>query len=231
MGRNAFAHEAGIHQDGMLKNQETYEIMRPQDVGVPETHLVLGKHSGRHAFRDRLQTLGFTVDEVRLEHLFSQFKHLADRKKHVYDEDIEALVLGNDQQGPWYLDSLAIHTEIVDTEQSAKAELFMRYLNKPSRLFTGRGDGPINAIVNAMRQTLNEPLQLEDFQIKNVSIGSDAQGQAIVRAKIGDYRFQGTGLSTDIVEASAQALVNVINRHCQASNGQMRARHRALSAI
>ena len=100
VGANAFAHEAGIHQDGVLKHAETYEIMRPESVGVPENNLVLGKHSGRHAFSKRLETLGYTVDRETMEDLFSRFKSLADRKKSVYDEDIEALVLGAEQSGP-----------------------------------------------------------------------------------------------------------------------------------
>ena len=100
VGRNAFAHEAGIHQDGVLKNAETYEIMKPQTVGVPENTLVLGKHSGRHAFTNRLEILGFSIEKELMEQLFIKFKQLADRKKSVYDEDIEALVLGREQTGP-----------------------------------------------------------------------------------------------------------------------------------
>jgi 2-isopropylmalate synthase len=215
VGRNAFAHEAGIHQDGVLKNAETYEIMRPMDVGVPENSLVLGKHSGRHAFRDRLETLGFAVDKETLENLFVKFKQLADRKKSVYDEDIEALVLGTQQSGPWHLDAISIHTEVADTDQSAEASLKMRYNNQAPRIYSGRGDGPVNAIVNAIRQIMDEDLHLEEFQVSAVSSGSDAQGRAIVRATIGPSRYQGTGVSTDIVEASAQALVTIMNRHHQ----------------
>jgi 2-isopropylmalate synthase len=215
VGRNAFAHEAGIHQDGVLKHAETYEIMKPESVGVPENSLVLGKHSGRHAFSDRLQTLGFSVGREQLEDLFVKFKALADRKKSVYDEDIEALVLGTEQSGPWHLDAISIHTEVENTDQSAEASLKLRFDGQAPRIYTGRGDGPVNAIVNAIRAIINEELRMEEFQVSAVSGGSDAQGRATVRATIGPSRYQGTGVSTDIVEASAQAMVSIMNRHHQ----------------
>jgi 2-isopropylmalate synthase len=215
VGRNAFAHEAGIHQDGVLKHAETYEIMKPETVGVPENSLVLGKHSGRHAFSDRLQTLGFSVSKEQMEELFVRFKALADRKKSVYDEDIEALVLGTEQTGPWHLDAISIHTEVEDTDQSAEASLKLRFNGQAPRIYTGRGDGPVNAIVNAIRTIINEELHMEEFQVSAVSGGSDAQGRATVRATIGASRYQGTGVSTDIVEAAAQAMVSIMNRHHQ----------------
>jgi 2-isopropylmalate synthase len=215
VGRNAFAHEAGIHQDGVLKNAETYEIMKPEDVGVPENSLVLGKHSGRHAFRDRLETLGFSVDKEQLETLFTEFKALADRKKSVYDEDIEALVLGHDQTGPWHLDAISIHTEIDDSDQSAEASVKLRFDGQAPRIYSGRGDGPVNAIVNAIKQIMDDELHVEEFQVSAVSSGSDAQGRAMVKATVGASRYQGAGVSTDIVEASAKALVTIMNRHHQ----------------
>jgi 2-isopropylmalate synthase len=215
VGRNAFAHEAGIHQDGVLKHAETYEIMKPEDVGVPENSLVLGKHSGRHAFSNRLETLGFSVDKETMEDLFIRFKALADRKKSVYDEDIEALVLGTESSGPWHLDAISIHTEVEETGQSAEASLKLRFNGQAPRIYTGRGDGPVNAIVNAIRAILDHELHLEEFHVSAVSSGSDAQGRATVRATIGASRYKGSGVSTDIVEASAQAMVNVMNRHHQ----------------
>jgi 2-isopropylmalate synthase len=215
VGKNAFAHEAGIHQDGVLKHRETYEIMRPQDVGISENNLVLGKHSGRHAFRKRLESMGFDVDDVRSEKLFVQFKQLADRKKVVFDEDIEALVLGAQQSGPWHLDAISIHSEVTDDDQSAQASLKLRYEQQAPRVFSGQGDGPVNAIVNAIRQAVNEDILLEDMQITSVSTGSDAQGRVMIRARVADVPYQGTGLSTDIVEAAAQALVTIINRYHQ----------------
>jgi 2-isopropylmalate synthase len=204
--------------------------MKPQDVGVPENSLVLGKHSGRHAFSDRLQTLGFAVDKEKLEELFVQFKALADRKKSVYDEDIEALVLGTETSGPWHLDAISIHTEVEDTDQSAEASLKLRFNGQAPRIYTGKGDGPVNAIVNAIRTILDVELHMEEFQVSAVSSGSDAQGRATVRATIGAARYQGTGLSTDIVEASAKAMVNIMNRHHQHQGKDLNA-PRAAAAV
>jgi len=215
IGENAFAHESGIHQHGMLRHASTYEIMRPRDVGLSRTNLVLGKHSGRHAFSNRLQQLGFAVEKEKLEELFTQFKALADRKKSVYDEDIEALVLGTETSGPWHLDAISIHTEVEDTDQSAEASLKLRFNGQAPRIFTGVGDGPVNAIVNAIRNILEEELYMEEFQVSAVSGGSDAQGRATVRATIGPNRYKGTGVSTDIVEAAAHAMVSIMNRHHQ----------------
>jgi 2-isopropylmalate synthase len=225
VGRNAFAHEAGIHQDGILKHAETYEIMKPETVGVPENNLVLGKHSGRHAFSNRLEILGYTVDQETLNDLFVKFKALADRKKSVYDEDIEALVLGTEQSGPWHLDAISIHTEVVDTDQSAEASLKLRFNGQAPRIYTGRGDGPVNAIVNAIRAIIDEELHMERFQVSAVSRGSDAQGRATVRATIGPARYKGTGVSTDIVEAAAHAMVSIMNRHHQHQGRQPDAEH------
>jgi 2-isopropylmalate synthase len=147
--------------------------------------------------------------------LFVKFKALADRKKSVYDEDIEALVLGTEQTGPWHLDAISIHTEVVDDEQEAEASLKLRFNGQAPRIYTGRGDGPVNAIVNAIRGIIDQELHMEEFQVNAVSSGSDAQGRATVRATIGASRYQGTGVSTDIVEASAQAMVSIMNRHHQ----------------
>ncbi len=217
VGRNAFAHEAGIHQDGVLKNTATYEIMRPDSVGIPENKLVLGKHSGRHAFRKRLEDLGFPLEGEALESAFTRFKRLADLKKSVFDEDIEALVLGQQHDGPWQLDSVSIHTDITTESQLAQASLKLRYADHAPRIFSGQGDGPVNAIVNAMQHALGQPLKIDDFHVNSVSAGSDAQGRATVRARIGKETYKANGVSTDIVDASAKALLNIVNRHCQRS--------------
>jgi 2-isopropylmalate synthase len=230
VGRNAFAHEAGIHQDGVLKHAETYEIMKPETVGVPENNLVLGKHSGRHAFSNRLQTLGYSVDQETLNDLFVKFKALADRKKSVYDEDIEALVLGTEQSGPWHLDAISIHTEVDDNDQSAEASLKLRFDGQAPRIHSGRGDGPVNAIVNAIRTIIDEELHMERFEVSAVSRGSDAQGRATVRATVGACRYKGTGVSTDIVEAAAHAMVNIMNRHHQHQGRNPKAENERLKA-
>jgi 2-isopropylmalate synthase len=155
------------------------------------------------------------VDRETLEDLFARFKALADRKKSVYDEDIEALVLGSAQSGPWHLDAISIHTEVDDTDQSAEASLKLRFNGQAPRIYSGRGDGPVNAIVNAIRAILDEDLHMERFEVSAVSRGSDAQGRATVRATIGPSRYKGTGVSTDIVEAAAHAMVSIMNRHHQ----------------
>jgi 2-isopropylmalate synthase len=152
-----------------------------------------------------------------VEELFKSFKRLADRKKCVYDEDIEALVLGSQQVGPWRLDAISIHTDIEAEAQCAFASLKLSFLDQAPRIFSGRGDGPVNAIVNAMQEALGQALDLDSFQVNAVSAGSDAQGRATVRARIEGTAYQASGVSTDIVEASARALLGVVNRHCQRS--------------
>ncbi|MDX1556233.1 MAG: alpha-isopropylmalate synthase regulatory domain-containing protein, partial [Xanthomonadales bacterium] len=147
-------------------------------------------------------------------------KRLADLKKCVFDEDIEALVLGHQEGGPWTLDSVSIHTDIDADAQHAQASLKMRLRDHAPRIFSGQGDGPVNAIVNAMQHALGQPLQIEEFQVSSVSEGSDAQGRATVRARIGTETYKASGVSTDIVDAAAQALLHVINRHCQRSAQQ-----------
>jgi 2-isopropylmalate synthase len=176
---------------------------------------VLGKHSGRHAFSKRLEALGFSMDRETMEELFVRFKALADRKKSVYDEDIEALVLGSEQSGPWHLDAISIHTEVEDDDQSAEASLKLRFNGQAPRIYSGRGDGPVNAIVNAIRAIVDEELHMERFEVTAVTRGSDAQGRATVRATLGAARYKGVGVSTDIVEAAALAMVNIMNRHYQ----------------
>ncbi len=217
VGANAFAHESGIHQDGMLKHRQAYEIIDPTDVGISESQLVLGKHSGRHAFRQRLETLNIQPDDVGFEALFKAFKQLADQKKYVYDEDIEALWLGDNQDGPWRLWAINIETEagVESRNPRHKASATVRLLHHGAapRSFRGSGDGPVNAVFNALRQTVDENIELMDFVVKSISAGDDAQGQASIKASIGRNQYQSNSTSTDIVEASALALINVINRH------------------
>ncbi|MBT8142924.1 MAG: 2-isopropylmalate synthase [Gammaproteobacteria bacterium] len=215
VGRNAFAHEAGIHQHGMLKNRNTYEIMQPEDVGIEKTSLVLGKHSGRHAFRERLQSLGISFDENNLNDLFKQFKQLADRKKDITDEDLEFLVLGKQaQSGPWELFSLQVQTTVRHGQQNATAIVEVLHKGKPV-LATADGDGPVNAVINAMRKAMNTEIELFDYRIQNISIGDDAQGEVKVSLSIDGQQRNGSGASTDIVEATALAVINCINRECK----------------
>jgi 2-isopropylmalate synthase len=212
VGRNAFAHEAGIHQHGMLKNRNTYEIMQPEDVGIEKSSLVLGKHSGRHAFKERLQSLGLAYKDENLNDLFAQFKQLADRKKDITDEDIEVLVLGKQSQsGPWELYSLQVQSSVRHGQQNATAIVEVLHQGKPV-LATADGDGPVNAVINAMRKAMNTDIELFDYRIQNISIGDDAQGEVKVSLSIDGQQRNGSGASTDIVEATALAVINSINR-------------------
>ena len=218
VGRNAFAHEAGIHQHGMLKNRNTYEIMQPEDVGIEKTSLVLGKHSGRHAFKERLHSLNLTYKEENLNDLFAQFKKLADRKKDITDEDIEVLVLGKQSQsGPWELFSLQVQTTVRHGQQNATAIVEVLHKGNPV-MATADGDGPVNAVINALRKAMNTEIELFDYRIQNISIGDDAQGEVKVSLSIDGQQRNGSGASTDIVEATALAVINSINREYKRKN-------------
>jgi 2-isopropylmalate synthase len=217
VGRNAFAHEAGIHQDGMLKERSTYEIMRPEDVGVPHTDLVLGKHSGRHALRDRLNQLGYHPTEEQLDGVFQEFKVLADKKKEIYDSDIEALVEGHIRQVPdvWQLTSL--HT-MAGTGVIATATIRMRKAGNGEFQDAATGDGPIDAIFKAMERITGIDVRLNDYQVRSVSVGKDAQGEVTVEVLHEGRIYRGRGISTDILEASARAYLSAVNTIVGRSN-------------
>jgi 2-isopropylmalate synthase len=218
VGDNAFAHEAGIHQHGMLAHQETYEIMRPEDVGMGRSRLVLGKHSGRHAFRERIASLGLELDETDLDRAFIAFKQLADRKKQVYDEDIEALVLRSDaaEGGEWRVASLAIRA---GGQGPASAEVEMVNADGRSEHAEATGDGPVAAAFRAIDTVTGLACELKSFDIRNVTFGGDAQGEAVVTVGHAGRVYQGKGFDTDIIVASAQAYVQAINRICAAAPG------------
>jgi len=213
VGENAFAHEAGIHQHGMLSHQSTYEIMRPEDVGMGGSRLVLGKHSGRHAFRDRVCALGLDLDEAELDRAFIAFKQLADRKKEVFDADIEALVLRADaaQSGPWRLVGMQIRSG-KGTTPAAMVELL--HNDGTVRHESADGDGPVAAAFRAIERATGVSARLENFDIRNVTVGGDAQGEAVVTVEKDGRVYQGKGFDTDIVEASALAFLQAINRIC-----------------
>jgi 2-isopropylmalate synthase len=221
VGDNAFAHESGIHQHGMLKNRETYEIMRPEDVGVEKTQLVLGKHSGKHALRDRLQLLGYALDEPQLEELFPRFKALADKKKEVFDSDLDALVLGQDPAtlGPWTLEQL--HTA---SHSGGGASAAVRLRHEDGRVVGETqallGDGPVHAMLRALERACGVTLDIVDFQIRSLSYGADAQGRATLTVKYAGRELIGRGVSTDIVEAAALAALEVVNRIERINLGQ-----------
>jgi 2-isopropylmalate synthase len=211
VGENAFAHEAGIHQDGVLKFRETYEIMDPASVGIPKTSLVLGKHSGRHAFRDRVSFLGYRLNDPQLEAAFVKFKALADKKKEVFDEDIEALV--DDQlelaTGMWELIGLQV-TAGGNTVPTATVTL--RNSEGQTLQDASVGDGPVDAIYSAIARLTGVKVALTDYRIRSVTKGKEALGEAHVELEHTGRKIRGRGLSTDILEASALAYLAAINR-------------------
>jgi len=211
VGENAFAHEAGIHQHGMLQHASTYEIMRPEDVGLSKSNLVLGKHSGRHAFRDRLVELGFELDEFETNRAFQEFKKLADKKKDVYDGDLESIVMnaGGATSGPWTLKSLEVQTH---TDQPATSAVTLIGEDGKEVAESARGDGPIAAAVQALAQATGVHLTLRNFELHSASIGEDAQGEVTVTVEHDGQSFRGHGASVDIVEAGCRACLEVTNR-------------------
>jgi 2-isopropylmalate synthase len=213
VGENAFAHESGIHQHGMLKHRETYEIMKPEDVGVPRSQLVLGKHSGRAALTDRLRELGFKLEEAETNRVFAAFKTLADKKKEVFDADLEALALGQstDAVGPWTLSGMQMLSSS-GREAAPSASVRLSHEDGRSVQEAAVGDGPVHAIFAAIERATGARVTLKSFQIRSITIGEDAQGEARVDVISGDREYRGRAVSTDILEASALALLEVINR-------------------
>ena len=210
VGENAFAHESGIHQHGMLKHASTYEIMRPQDVGLSRSALVLGKHSGRHALRERIKELGFDIDEAEFARVFEEFKALADKKKELFDGDIEALVLkaeGQDQ-GPWSLESLRTASGL----QNATATVSLRHQDGRCIERSASGDGPVDAAFKAIEEITGINPSLQKFELRSLSEGEDAQGEAIVYVNFQDRSYRGSSATTDIVESATRAFLEVINR-------------------
>jgi 2-isopropylmalate synthase len=211
VGANAFSHESGIHQDGMMKNRMTYEIMTPESVGVPSTQLILGKHSGRAALGKRMKDLGHSVEGKQLDDFFEKFKVLADKKKYVFDEDLLTLIEEADENAKeiYRLDYLQTSsgTGIVPT---ATVKLFY---NGQEIQETASGDGPVDAVYKAIDKITKLKVRLLDYKLSAVSGGKDAQGEVTVQLEVTDgVTVRGKGASTDIIEASAKAYVAALNR-------------------
>jgi 2-isopropylmalate synthase len=209
VGKNAFAHESGIHQDGMLKNVETYEIMRPADVGVKESSLVLGKLSGRHAFKEKLAALGYELESEAFEDAFRRFKDLADKKKHVFDEDIAALVDDGMHDG----ETIAIKALRIETGigVAPKAELTLT-IDGEDRVAKAEGDGAVDAIFKAIHALYPHEANLQLFQINAVTEGTDAQATVSVRLEEGGRSVSARAADTDTLVAAARAYVHALNK-------------------
>jgi len=231
VGENAFAHSSGIHQDGILKKRETYEIMDPEEVGWGLTELPLTKHSGRAAVAARLKHLGFKMSDAEVQAIFARFKEIGDKKKFVYDDDLVALVEGQITEVPetWSLDYLSVTsgnkmvpTATVRLQKGAHAKAEAETLQD-----AGTGDGPVDAALKAIDRLTNTRGRLVDYSLRAVSQGKDAMGEVTVKVDFGDGELvTGKGASTDIVEASARAYLNAVNRFVSKSNGSTRKKSR-----
>ena len=210
VGRNAFAHESGIHQDGMLKHNQTYEIMTPESVGVGKTSLVMGKHSGRNAFRTKLKELGYELGDNQLEDAFNRFKALADRKKHVYDEDIEAIVDDGVAHMHDRMKVMAL-TVIAGTMGPQMATLTLA-IDGAQHTVQATGNGPVDATFNAIRMLVPHEAKLDLYQVHAVTEGTDAQAEVSVRLEEGGRLVTGRGADTDTMVASARAYVSALNK-------------------
>jgi 2-isopropylmalate synthase len=213
VGENAFAHEAGIHQHGMLASPETYEIMRPADVGMQPSQLVLGKHSGKHAVIDRAEQMGFELEDDEIDAIMKRFKALADVKKRVFDSDLEAIITGFETGtvGPWPLEGLSVESR-VNGETQPSACLTVSNEDGMTETHTGVGDGPVAAMVQALEMATKYEIEILSLAMRSISLGEDAQGEANIRARVDGVEFNGHGLSTDIVAACAGALLDIVNR-------------------
>jgi 2-isopropylmalate synthase len=210
VGDNAFAHEAGIHQHGVLAKRETYEIMTPESIGIPKNRMVLGKHSGRHAFEERLKDLGLAVNDETLEKVFAEFKELADKKKVVSDRDIEVLVMDSAVSVPetWKLDHWAVNT---GSALGASSTVRLRHRDGRAQKLVTLGDGPIDAIFLAINQIIGKTPELELYEIGAITGGSSSQGETMVKITLDGRHWNGRAVSTDIVESSIKAYLSAIN--------------------
>ncbi|MCF6305247.1 MAG: 2-isopropylmalate synthase, partial [Rhodobacteraceae bacterium] len=209
VGKNAFAHESGIHQDGMLKNSETFEIMRPEDIGLSETSLVMGKHSGRAALRSKLENLGFTIGDNQLKDVFVRFKELADRKKEIFDDDLVALMTGSSDPASDQLELVSLRV-VCGTTGPQTAALTLR-VGDTEKSVDVTGDGPVDATFNAIKTLFPHQARLNLYQVHAVTEGTDAQATVSVRMEENGKIVTGMSADTDTVVASARAYIEALN--------------------
>ncbi len=219
VGANAFAHESGIHQHGVLKNPLTYEIMSPETIGIYDNDLVLGKHSGKHALREKLESMGYELSDEELESVFARFKAMADKKKNITGSDLEALVLHRRNNiNP----TCRLVSHVVNAGDSIPNTSFVR-LKRDDQVMeeVAIGSGPLDAAFKAINRMLDMDVRLESFSLNAVTDGEDAIGEAVVKVSAGGGEsYTGTGLSTDILESSIRAYVNGINKIIEAGTGR-----------
>jgi 2-isopropylmalate synthase len=211
VGANAFAHESGIHQDGVLKNKLTYEIMDAQLIGLTDNQIVLGKHSGRNAFRTRLTELGFELSETELNKAFVRFKEVADKKKEISDWDLEAIVNDEIQQTPELFRVELVQIACGSNTQPT-ATVTLRTPNGEELTDAAIGTGPVDAVYKAINRVVNVPNELIEFSVQSVTAGIDAIGEVTIRLRHDSQVFSGHAANTDIIVASAHAYVNALNR-------------------
>lgn len=213
VGANAFAHEAGIHQHGVMANKETYEIMTPESVGIPKNAIVLGKHSGRHAFEERLHELGYTLDHEKLEKAFEKFKILADKKKVIKDRDLEGLIGAVPVSGE---ERYTLDRFVINSGNTITSTAVIR-VKKGDEMFerAAASDGPINASFHAIDKIIGKEIVLEDYSLRALTDGEDAQSEAIVKIRVDGSNevVTGRGVSVDVMEASIKAYINGINKY------------------
>jgi 2-isopropylmalate synthase len=224
VGRNAFAHESGIHQDGMLKNAQTYEIMTPESVGVSKTSLVMGKHSGRAAFRNKLEELGYSLSDNQFQDAFERFKELADRKKHVYDEDIEALVDQNIAMAHDRIKLVSLHI-VAGTRGPQRATMRLQVDDRVV-IEEQEGNGPVDATFNAIKALVPHEAVLELYQVHAVTEGTDAQAEVSVRLSADNRSVTSRAADPDTLVASAQAYLGALNK-LMSRGARLHAQHAA----
>lgn len=210
VGANAFAHESGIHQDGVLKEKRTYEIMTPESVGIPKSAIILGKLSGRHAFRERLRDLGYRLSEADFELAFNRFKQLADKKRKIYDEDIESIVVEEILRMPkrFKLDYL----NVVSGNLTVPTATVKMVVDGKVMQEAGFGDGPVDAVFRTIKKITRTRSKLLQFAINAITSGTEAQGEVTVRLEEKGYTVIGQGVDTDVIVASAKAYINALNK-------------------
>jgi 2-isopropylmalate synthase len=217
VGSNAFAHSSGIHVDGVLKKRETYEIMKPEDVGSPKSRVVLTARTGRHGLRHQLEELGYRLSKDELEQVYQRFLTIADKKKEVFDEDLAAIVT-DEVRTVEQIYTLEYMHVACGTGTLPTASVKIRTKDDKVTQAAACGDGPVDAAYEAIRQATGLSPKIENYSIRAVTAGKEALGEATVRIKSDKRPFIGRGVSTDIIEASAKAYIDAINRMVTAEN-------------